>query len=77
MSVESAYVLFPNEGRNFYHLSSELSFFAYVEGFLAKHLGGTAEPFGAEIVEAEIAVRLGAQHILGLKAALLTGERGP
>lgn len=73
--VEVTYVLFPNEGHNFYQLANELSFFACVEGFLAKHLGETAEPFGEEIAQTDMAVPVGAQHIAGLTTALQTMGR--
>lgn len=68
--IETTYVLFPNEGHNFFQLANELSFFACVEGFLAKHLGGRAEPFGTEIEQSDITVPLGARHIPGLEDAL-------
>ena len=41
--IEYEYVLFPDEGHVFYKPQNELKFFATVEKFLAKHLGGRFE----------------------------------
>lgn len=68
--VETSYVLFPNEGHNFFQLANELTFWGCVEGFLAKHLGGVAEPFGEEVGESTATVPIGLRHIPGLETAL-------
>ncbi len=64
--VNVTYVLYPHEGHSFYQFANELSFFGCVEHFLAKHLGGAAEPFGDELAEAEMTVPVGAQHLAAL-----------
>lgn len=40
------YVLYPDEGHGFVRPENRLHFFAVAEQFLAKHLGGRAEPVG-------------------------------
>jgi dipeptidyl aminopeptidase/acylaminoacyl peptidase len=40
------YVLYPDEGHGFARPENRLHFFAVAEQFLAKHLGGRAEPLG-------------------------------
>ena len=40
------YVLYPDEGHGFQRPENRLHFFAVTEQFLAKHLGGRAEPVG-------------------------------
>jgi dipeptidyl aminopeptidase/acylaminoacyl peptidase len=40
------YVLYPDEGHGFQRPENRLHFFAITERFLAKHLGGRAEPVG-------------------------------
>jgi dipeptidyl aminopeptidase/acylaminoacyl peptidase len=40
------YVLYPDEGHGFVRPENRLHFFAVTEQFLAKHLGGRAEPVG-------------------------------
>ena len=40
------YVLYPDEGHGFARPENRLHFFAVSEQFLAKHLGGRAEPVG-------------------------------
>jgi hypothetical protein len=39
-------VLYPDEGHGFARPENRLHFFAVTEQFLAKHLGGRAEPIG-------------------------------
>jgi dipeptidyl aminopeptidase/acylaminoacyl peptidase len=43
---EVQYVLYPDEGHGFQRPENRLHFFAVSEQFLAKHLGGRAEPVG-------------------------------
>lgn len=51
------YVVFPDEGHGFYDPKNNLAFNAIVEHFLAKHIGGRAEPIGDEIHESSAQVR--------------------
>ena len=43
---EVEYVVYPDEGHGFQRPENRLHFFAVTEQFLAKHLGGRAEPLG-------------------------------
>ena len=43
---EVQYVVYPDEGHGFVRPENRLHFFAVAEEFLAKHLGGRAEPIG-------------------------------
>jgi dipeptidyl aminopeptidase/acylaminoacyl peptidase len=43
---EVQYVLYPDEGHGFARPENRMHFFAVAEQFLAKHLGGRAEPVG-------------------------------
>lgn len=47
-NVPVAYLLFPDEGHGFARPENRLAFHALAENFLAQHLGGRAEPVGAE-----------------------------
>ena len=42
---EVTYVVYPDEGHGFARPENELDFYGRVEEFLAKHLGGRAEPW--------------------------------
>jgi dipeptidyl aminopeptidase/acylaminoacyl peptidase len=44
--------VFPDEGHGFLRSENNLAFNAIVEAFLARYLGGRAEPVGAEFVGA-------------------------
>ncbi|PYL20083.1 MAG: S9 family peptidase, partial [Verrucomicrobia bacterium] len=42
---EVTYVVYPDEGHGFARPENQLDFYGRVEEFLAKHLGGRAEPW--------------------------------
>ena len=42
---EVTYVVYPDEGHGFARPENNLDFYGRVEEFLAKHLGGRAEPW--------------------------------
>lgn len=46
--IPVTYLLYPDEGHGFVRPENRLSFYAAVEQFLAEHLGGRAEPIGAD-----------------------------
>ncbi len=46
--IDHQYMLFPDEGHGFAQPDNRLKFYAAAEAFLAKYLGGRAEPEGAE-----------------------------
>jgi dipeptidyl aminopeptidase/acylaminoacyl peptidase len=64
------YLLYGDEGHGFVRPQSRLSWYAVVESFLARHLGGRSEPIGSDLEGAELAAPEGAQHIAGLAEAL-------
>lgn len=72
--AEISYIVFEDEGHSFYQLDNQLSFFACVEAFLAGHLGGDAEPFGAEIARSRLEAPVGAARIPGLIKAMGISE---
>ncbi|GJE17534.1 alpha/beta hydrolase family protein [Methylobacterium marchantiae] len=46
--IPVTYLLFPDEGHGFVRPDNRLAFFAAAEAFLARHLGGRAEPLEAD-----------------------------
>lgn len=66
--IPVAYVLFPDEGHGFARPENSLAFHAVAEQFLARHLGGRAEPLGDDLS------RSSAQIVEG-REALLPAER--
>jgi dipeptidyl aminopeptidase/acylaminoacyl peptidase len=71
------YVLYPDEGHGFARPQNRISFYAVAEGFLAKCLGGQAEPIGNDFAGASLKVPEGADYIDGLPAALKALEASP
>ncbi len=47
-NIPVTYVLYPDEGHGFVRPENSMSFFAIAEHFLAKNLGGQAEPIGSD-----------------------------
>ena len=64
------YVLYPDEGHGFARPENNLSFMAVAEQFLARHLGGVAEPIGDDFHNSSIAVLSGADQVPGVAEAL-------
>jgi len=64
------YVLYSDEGHGFARPENRLSFYAISEAFLARCLGGRAEPIGDDFEGSSVAVPAGKEHIDGLKEAL-------
>jgi dipeptidyl aminopeptidase/acylaminoacyl peptidase len=60
------YVTFPDEGHGFVRHENRLAFFAVVEAFLAKHLGGRHERIGREFIGSSINIETGAELVPGL-----------
>jgi dipeptidyl aminopeptidase/acylaminoacyl peptidase len=71
------YVLYPDEGHGFARPQNRISFYAVAEGFLAKCLGGRAEPIGNDFAGSSLKVNAGADYIEGLPAALKALEASP
>ena len=69
-NIPVTYVLFPDEGHGFARPVNNLAFNATTENFLAKCLGGRAEPYGKALEGSSIQVPHGAEFAPGLKEAL-------
>lgn len=67
--IPVTYVLYPDEGHGFARPENNLSFAALAEAFLARHLGGRAEPIGDDLTGSSLTVPVGAEEVPGLKAA--------
>src|SRR5262245_55630462 len=57
------YVVFPDEGHGFYKPQNNIAFHAIVEAFLARHLGGRAEPIARDFEGSSHQIRAGADII--------------
>ena len=69
-NIPVTYVLFPDEGHGFARPVNNIAFQAVAENFLAKCLGGRAEPIGATLGASTAQVKQGAQFTPGLQEAL-------
>lgn len=63
------YINYPDEGHGFVRPENRLSFFGITEGFLAKCLGGRAQPIGDDFRGSSLQVLEGASHVPGLAEA--------
>ena len=68
--IAVTYVLYPDEGHGFSGEQNRMSFNAVTEAFLAKHLGGQAEPIGDDFTGSSLYVPTGADRLPGLAKAL-------
>jgi dipeptidyl aminopeptidase/acylaminoacyl peptidase len=68
--VPVTYLLFDDEGHGFQRPENNLAFFAVTEQFLAKCLGGRAEPIGDALKGSTMRVAAGGDLAPGLAAAL-------
>jgi acylaminoacyl-peptidase len=57
--IPVTYVVFPDEGHGFYRPQNNIAFHAIVEAFLARHLGGRAEPIGEDFQGSSHQIRAG------------------
>jgi len=64
LGLPVTYVVFPDEGHGFARPENTLAFHAVAEAFLARHLGGRAEPIGKDFEGSSIEIRAGGD-ILG------------
>jgi dipeptidyl aminopeptidase/acylaminoacyl peptidase len=69
-SLPVTYVLFPDEGHGFARPENNMAFVATEEQFLAKCLGGRAEPIGDSYKPSTITIPKGADLIDGASAAI-------
>jgi dipeptidyl aminopeptidase/acylaminoacyl peptidase len=68
--IPVTYVLYPDEGHGFARPENNLSFNAVAEAFLAKCLGGSYQPIGADFKGSSLKVLTGAEDVPGLAEAL-------
>ena len=68
--IPVTYLLYPDEGHGFRRPENSTSFNAVAEAFLAKCLGGKAQPIGDDFRGSSITVPIGAAHVPGLARAL-------
>ena len=63
------YVVFPDEGHGFSKPKNQIAFRAVTEAFLAKHLGGLAQPIDRtqDFANSSITIKVGAPLIPGLQ----------
>lgn len=73
--IPVTYVLFPDEGHGFARPENNMAFNAIAESFLAKCLGGRAEPIGGTVRASTAQVPHGAEFAPGLVDALK--KQGP
>ncbi|MCS6986726.1 MAG: S9 family peptidase [Sphingomonadaceae bacterium] len=68
--IPVTYVLFPDEGHGFARPENNIAFLAIAENFLARCLGGRAEPIGRALEASSLTVSHGAEFAPGLLEAL-------
>lgn len=68
--IPVTYVLFPDEGHGFAKPNNNIAFNAVTESFLAKCLGGRAEPIGDTVRNSTAEVPVGVEFSPGLSTAL-------
>ena len=73
--IPVTYVVLPDEGHWDWRPENFLAVYAVVEAFLARELGGRAEPIGDSFQGASITVPLGATQVAGLSDALPAAAR--
>ena len=64
--VPVTYVTFPDEGHGFVRPANRLAFYAVVEAFLAKHLGGRYQEIGGDFAGSSLKVETGGEIVPGL-----------
>lgn len=62
------YVLFPDEGHGFAKVANYLAFYAIMEAFLAKELGGRFQAIGDEVKNSSALILEGAEILEGLQS---------
>lgn len=67
-------LLYPDEGHVFEKAATDISFHAIAEHFLAQCLGGTARPYGGDLVGSGVQVPTGADLVPGLTTALAAAK---
>lgn len=63
---EVVYFYYPEEGHDYEHPASWISFWAIAEQFLAEHLGGRSQPVGSDIENGGLVVEVGEEYVKSL-----------
>lgn len=71
-NIAVTYVVFPDEGHGFARPVNTIAFNAVAENFLAKCLGGRAEPIGDAVKASTAQVKAGAETMSGLTMTAVT-----
>jgi dipeptidyl aminopeptidase/acylaminoacyl peptidase len=69
-NIPVTYVVFPDEGHGFARPQNNIAFNAVAENFLARCLGGRAEPIGPSLKASTAEIRYGAEYAPGLAEAM-------
>jgi dipeptidyl aminopeptidase/acylaminoacyl peptidase len=64
------YVVYPDEGHGFARPENDIAFKAIMEAFLARHLGGRAEPLGEDLVGSSHEIRAGGDALRDMLAGV-------
>jgi dipeptidyl aminopeptidase/acylaminoacyl peptidase len=64
--VPVTYITFADEGHGFSRPENRLAFYGAAESFLAKHLGGRAQPIGGDLKGSSLKVETGGELVPGL-----------
>jgi len=75
--IPVTYVVFPDEGHGFARAQNRLAFYAIVETFLARHLGGRCEPVGDDFSGSTHEVRAGTDILDTIAAATPAADLVP
>ena len=68
--IPAIYVVYPDEGHYFERPENEIAFKAIMEAFLARHLGGRAEPPGDDLRGSLHEVRAGGELLRDILASV-------
>jgi dipeptidyl aminopeptidase/acylaminoacyl peptidase len=75
-TIPVTYALFPDEGHGFARPENNIAFMAITEAFLARHLGGRAEPVGDAFTGSSVTVPQGSSLVPGLEEAVNAAPAG-
>jgi dipeptidyl aminopeptidase/acylaminoacyl peptidase len=75
-NIPVTYVVFPDEGHGFARPVNNIAFNAVTENFLARCLGGRAEPIGNTVAASSAKVPHGASYAPGLAEAIAAKQTG-
>ena len=70
--IPVTYLLYPDEGHGFQQPRNRLAFYAATEAFLAKYLGGRAEPLGDALKQSSVEIPVEGGELSGASNLLIT-----